>query len=73
MIINFPNLRARRITLVAILPESKNAIARRPARLVCRWVADPAGGPLRAVWEYPAAGDKTAACQSDFDRIRLVA
>jgi hypothetical protein len=65
MIINFTDFHARR-------PAPDINVARR-MRLVCRWVADPAGGKLRAVWAPDSSEITTAARQAEPGRLCLAA
>ncbi len=73
MIIIFPVLRTRRAAPMAFNPATERVTAGRSARLVCRWVAGPAGGNLHAVWEYPATEEAPAVRKADPGRLRLVA
>jgi hypothetical protein len=59
------------VTFVAATTEREPA--RRPPRLICRWVADPVSGALHAKWQYPETKESTAAGIEEPDRLRLAA
>ncbi|MDI9847070.1 hypothetical protein QM467_03225 [Rhodoblastus sp. 17X3] len=81
MIINFFLPGAVRVDLVArsappvtfVTAVTERKPARRPSRLVCRWVADSANGALHAVWHYPETEATAAGGIEDPDRLCLAA
>ncbi len=80
MIINFPipgaarvDVVARRLPAVTFVAAGAECVpVRRPLRLVCRWVADPATGALHAVW-HPESQAAAASGSEEPDRLCLAA